>query len=62
MARIGLSDGSWASSVIVKSVRRTGTTRLGPQTNSVNGAIGGRTSIVPAASSTVLAITWALFG
>ena len=47
MARIGLSDGSNASSVIENSVTRTGTTRLVLQTNSTSGASGGRISSVP---------------
>ena len=53
---------SWASSVTLNSVRRTGSARLGPQTKRVKGAVGGMTSMVPAASSAVLAITRQLFG
>ena len=47
---------------MLKSVIFTGSTRFGPQTNSVNGATGGTISIMPWAISTVLAITTALFG
>ena len=36
---------------------RTGSTRFGPQTNSVSGASGGITSITPSRASTSLAIT-----
>ena len=49
LARIGLSGGSNASSVIENSVTRTGTTRLRLQMNSTSGASGGRISSVPLA-------------
>ena len=47
MARIGLSAGSNASSVMLKSVIRTGTMRLLLQTKSVSGASIGAISSVP---------------
>src|SRR3954453_19080912 len=51
LARIGFREGSNASSVIEKSVRRTGTTRLRLQTKTVSGASSGAISIVPDSES-----------
>ena len=50
-ARIGFSFGSCASSVMLNSVSFTGRARRSPQTKIVSGAVGGRISIVPSASS-----------
>ena len=47
MARMGLRLTSKASSVIDRSVTRTGTTRWRDQTNSVSGCSIGRISSVP---------------
>ena len=48
--------------MIEKSVMRTGRIRFTPQMKSVSGAVGGTTSMTPAASRAVFAMTPALFG
>ena len=62
LARIGLSCGSNASSVISRSVIRTGVIRLRFQANTVSAESIGRISIVPTSDSTSLAISTALDG
>ena len=62
LARIGFNLGSKACSVMLKPVIRTGSTRLSPHTNSVNGAFGAATSLIPARSSASLVIIAEAFG
>ena len=62
LAWMGLSSVSWSSSVMLKSVSRTGNTRCAPNTSTISGAVGGMTSMTPANNSTSLAMTRALFG
>ncbi len=61
MALIGCSAWSKASSVIDRSVMRTGTTRS-PHTSRVSGVWGGTISSRPPRASAALAITSADFG
>src|SRR6185503_6981345 len=61
-ARMGLSAGSNASSVTLKSVMRTGTIRCELQTNSVSADCMGTSSIVPRAARASLAISAAAEG
>ena len=61
-ARIGLSDGSNASSVMLNSVTRTGTMRVLLHTNSVSGGSMGTISSVPALARELLPVSCALVG
>ena len=56
MARMGLRLTSKASSVIERSVTRTGTTRCRDQTNSVSGCSIGRISRVPGPGQRVVVL------
>jgi len=62
LARIGLSAGSNASSVMLKSVSRTGTIRLLLQMNSGSADIIGRISSMPACAIELFDRSWLLAG